>query len=104
MKKISKKTVAPEYGFGSNTSAQRMMNPDGTANVRRIGEPPFQIINIYHSLITMSWGKFILLVLSFYLAVNFLFAGIYYTMPDQDLGGMIYNNTTQKYSRNNTNF
>lgn len=98
MKKISKKTATPEYGFGSFTSAQRLMNPDGTANIRRIGEPRFQIINIYHSLITMSWRKFNFMVLTTYLIVNFLFACIYYfIIPDGELGGMIAQNEVQKF-------
>lgn len=98
MKKISKKATAPEYGFGTNTAGQRLMNADGTANVRRIGEPRFQVINIYHSLITMSWRKFNFMVLCSYVIVNFLFASIYYfVIPDGELGGMIYHNATQKF-------
>ncbi len=98
MKKISRKSAAPEFGFGSNTSAQRLMNPDGTANVRRIGEPRFQIINIYHSLITMSWRKFNFMVLTTYLVINFVFACIYYfIIPDDELGGMIAHNEVQKF-------
>jgi len=98
MKKISKKNTTPEYGFGSNTAGQRLMNADGTANVKRIGEPSFQLINIYHSLITMSWRKFNCMVLCTYVVVNFLFACIYYfIIPDGELGGMIYHNSTQKF-------
>lgn len=97
MKKISKKTDAPEYGFGSNAAGQRMMLPDGTANVRRIGEPRFRIINIYHSLITMSWRKFNFMVLCAYLVLNFLFACIYHIMPEGGLNGMVYQNPTEKF-------
>lgn len=99
MKKISKKTETPEYGFGAHTTGtgQRLMNPDGSANVKRIGEPKFQIINIYHSLITISWMKFNLLVLCAYLFVNLVFACLYHVMPAGDLNGMIYKNDAEKF-------
>ena len=100
MKKIRLNNLTPEYGFGTNAAGkgQRLLNPDGTANVKRIGEPRFQIINIYHSLITMSWRRFIFLVLCSYLLVNLLFAVIYfYLIPDGELGGMIAHNATQKF-------
>ncbi len=73
------------------------MNPDGSANVKRIGEPKFQIINIYHSLITISWMKFNLLVLCAYLFVNLVFACLYHVMPAGDLNGMIYKNDAEKF-------
>ena len=99
MKKISKKSDAPEYGFGTNTTAkgQRLMNPDGSANVHRLGEPRFQIINIYHSLITMSWTKFNLLVLFAYMFVNLIFACMYHITSDVELNGMIYSNPQEKF-------
>lgn len=98
MKRVSRKSAAPEFGFGSNAAGQRLMNPDGTANVKRIGEPRFQIINIYHSLITMSWSKFSFLVFCSYLIINLLFACIYcFIIPDGELGGMIAQNEVQKF-------
>ncbi len=99
MKRVSKRNVAPEYGFGANVTGpgQRLMNPDGTANVKRIGEPGFQVINIYHSLITMSWSKFNLLVFCSYLGINFLFAFLYHIVPGSELNGMIYHNDLEKF-------
>ncbi len=99
MKRVSKKADAPEYGFGANTTGagQRLMNPDGSANVKRLGEPNFQIINVFHSLITMSWKKFNLLVLGAYLFVNILFACLYHVLTDVELDGMIYKNSSEKF-------
>lgn len=99
MKKISKKNITPEYGFGTKAAGigQRLMNADGSANVKRLGEPAFQAINIYHWLLTMSWRKFNLIVLCFYLLFNVLFACIYYVLPHGSLGGMIYETPAEKF-------
>lgn len=74
-----------DIGFGRSATGSRSMNKDGTFNVERTGEPRFRHYEIYHSLITMSWTKFILLIFAAYAAVNFLFAGIYYLMGPEKL-------------------
>lgn len=74
-----------DLGFGKNTTGSRNMNKDGTFNVERVGEPRFRHYEIYHSLITMSWAKFIFLIFFSYTVVNFLFAGIYYVMGPEKL-------------------
>ena len=99
MKKISRKADASEYGFGANTTAkgQRLVNPDGSANVIRLGEPRFQLINIFHSLISMSWTKFNLLVLFAYMLANLFFACLYHITSDVELNGIIYHNSDEKF-------
>lgn len=67
-----------DLGFGTSTGGNRNMNKDGTFNVERAGEPWFRPYEIYHSLITMSWAKFILLVFVTYFLINIIFAVIYY--------------------------
>ncbi len=99
MKKISRKADASEYGFGANTTAkgQRLVNSDGSANVIRLGEPRFQLINIFHSLISMSWTKFNLLVLFAYMLANLFFACLYHITSDVELNGIIYHNSDEKF-------
>src|SRR6266496_2686304 len=70
-----KKSSNDDLGLGTKTD--RNMNKDGSFNVVRLGEPRFRSYEIFHQLITMSWPKFILLILTAYTLVNFLFAGIY---------------------------
>lgn len=74
-----------DIGFGKNTTSTRNMNKDGTFNVERAGEPRFRHYEIYHRLITMSWGKFIFLIFFSYTVVNFFFAGLYYLMGAEKL-------------------
>jgi len=97
--RIRRKEDAPEFGFGSISTSndQRMMNKDGTANVIRLGEPKFSIINLYHSLVTMPWWKFNISVLGIYLITNFLFAVIYYVIDPAGLGGMTFKTETDRF-------
>jgi len=97
--RIRRKEDAPEFGFGSISTSnnQRMMNKDGTANVIRLGEPKFSIINLYHSLVTMPWWKFNISVLAIYMIANLIFAMIYYLIDPSGLGGMTYKTETDRF-------
>lgn len=97
--RIRRKEDAPEFGFGSisTSNEQRILNKDGSANVIRLGEPKFSIINLYHSLVTMPWWKFNIYVLSIYMVVNLLFAIIYYLVDPNGLGGMTFQSETDKF-------
>lgn len=55
-------------------STLRLLNRDGSFNVRRTGRSFFRSLHLYHSLLTMSWTKFHAAVIFSYLAVNLLFA------------------------------
>jgi inward rectifier potassium channel len=78
---IHKRKINPEddLGFGPQPvmKNQPLMNKDGSPNVRRIGLPFFNTANNYHTLITMSWTKFWLMVISAYIVINIGFAFIY---------------------------
>ena len=58
-----------DLGFGSRVSQEsckRLLNRDGSFNVDRTGLSFFQSINLYHSLLTMSWGQFQVVLLLAY--------------------------------------
>jgi inward rectifier potassium channel len=82
-----------DLGFGTKPTAsgQRMLNQDGSFNVIRKGESRFPFYNLYHSLITMRWGRFILLVLGYYTLMNLFFALIYFAVGTHQLAGIIGN-------------
>ncbi len=75
-------TLPPEdkerdLGFGSSLSQRqkfRLLNRDGTFNVKRRQTNVWDTLYSYNSLITMSWPKFLLDVLAVYLLINLLFA------------------------------
>lgn len=99
LSQILNQSPASEFGFGNTTngSGERTLNKDGTANIKRIGEPHFNVVNIYHSLITMSWLNFSILVFGFYFFVNLLFSTLYYIFCPDAIAGMIYTNEAEKF-------
>lgn len=88
---IHKRKINPEddLGFGSQPviKSQPLINKDGTANVKRRGLNLFNTSNNYHTLITMGWTKFWLLVLCGYTVINIIFAFIYLAIGAGGLDG-----------------
>lgn len=78
-----------DVGFGTKiTDAEsRLINKDGSFNIRRVNESFWARVNLYNRLITMSWGQFLTWVIVFYLMTNLLFAGIYMLAGAQNLKG-----------------
>lgn len=71
-----------DLGFGSvvaGQSRQRLLNPDGSFNVRRTGLSFLTSLNLFHTLLTMRWRTFLLLVLALYFASNLIFGAVYAT-------------------------
>ena len=69
-----------DLGFGSvvaGQSGQRLLNQDGTFNVERTGLGRFTSLNLYHTLLAMSWRVFLSLVLLLYFLCNILFGVLY---------------------------
>jgi inward rectifier potassium channel len=66
-----------DLGFGSVVSTEarrRLLNRDGTFNVRRKSLGVLESIPLYHLLLTMTWPSFLGLVGVFYLGLNLAFA------------------------------
>ena len=69
-----------DLGFGAvvaGRSRQRFLNPDGSFNVQRTGLPWLTSLSIYHSVLTMSWSTFLLIVLLLYFVSNVVFGALY---------------------------
>jgi inward rectifier potassium channel len=72
--------VNRDLGLGDRVAQQsraRLLNRDGSFNVRRIGLSFFRSLSLYHHLLTISWTRFFVNVAAFYLVSNLLFAGAY---------------------------
>ena len=77
-----------DLGFGSvvsQESRQRLLNRDGSFNVERRGLPLMQWLSPYHMLLTMSWPRFALLGVAWYVLVNVLFACLYVAVGSDSL-------------------
>ena len=69
-----------DLGFGSvvsRESRQRLLNQDGSFNVQRAGLSFLTSLNLYHTLISMSWKGFIAHTLLLYFFSNIFFGLIY---------------------------
>jgi inward rectifier potassium channel len=88
-KAINKKAnEIKDTGFGTQTPRQRSVNSDGTFNLEKTGLPFFRLDDLYTNLITMSWFKFIPLVILLYVFINILFASTYYLVGVEHLAGV----------------
>lgn len=91
MNSINAKAKADKNtGFGTNASSYggRFVNKNGKANVEKRGMHALQRISWYHTMIDTPGWKFILIILSFYVASNFIFASIYYGIGIEHLNGI----------------
>lgn len=80
-----------DLGFGSvvaRQSRERLLNQDGSFNVRREGLGFFVSLSPYHSLLTMSWGRFLAVLSTVFLCVNLAFGSAYYALGPLALAGL----------------
>ena len=79
-----------DLGFGavvSTGSRKRLLNPDGTFNVRRVGLPWAEAVSLYHSALTLTWTLFVGWVVLIYLGINLLFGALFALSGDAALVG-----------------
>ncbi|HSC39046.1 MAG TPA: potassium channel family protein, partial [Chitinophagaceae bacterium] len=72
----------------ASDNAGRIFTKGGTANIAIRGVPFFRRFSIFRFMLEISFWQFLGVILSFYLFVNFFFAGIYTAIGVQNLGGM----------------
>ncbi len=90
-----------DLGFGAVVSAdskQRLLNKDGSFNVRRRGLRWFESHSPYHLALNASWPRFLIGVIAIYTALNIVFASAFWLCGDgaligassRDLGGSLW--------------
>src|SRR5512140_40622 len=80
-----------DLGFGSivaRESRQRLLNRDGTFNVRREGLGVLQSLSAYHYLLKVSWPKFIGFAALGFVLANGVFACAYAALGSDALHGI----------------
>ncbi|MEN2402694.1 ion channel [Flavobacterium sp. MC2016-06] len=91
LKKINNKAKADNNsGFGTNANSYggRFVNKNGTANIEKRGMHLLRRISWYHTMIDMPNWKFMSILFTFYIAINFIFAIIYYAIGIEHLDGI----------------
>lgn len=81
-------------GFSPNSAAEgsRLVNKDGSNNLRKVGLSVWERYSIYHTLLKMSSKTFLLLVFLYYTITNIVFAFIYLTIGIDKLSGVEVSN------------
>lgn len=82
--------INADLGFGSvvaRESRRRLLNRDGSFNVRRTGLRFWESLSAYHYFLTISWPKFLAYVGAGYVFSNAVFAVIYVLLGDGALAG-----------------
>ncbi|MEO6490415.1 MAG: ion channel [Ferruginibacter sp.] len=100
LKKINTKAqTSASTGFGDNASnyGGRFLRKDGQANIKKTGIGFLERYSWFHSMLAMKRWKFFIIVLSFYIIVNVLFAIVYYLLGPAHLSGMIYSSELERF-------
>jgi inward rectifier potassium channel len=82
--------IPRDLGFGTvaaRESRERFLNRDGTFNVRRKGIRFGAALSLYHSMLTMSWPRFLGTLATGYMAGNVFFALCYIACGPDALSG-----------------
>ena len=82
--------LSEDLGLGgklSERSRVRLLNHDGTFNVRRNDLGPFHPFNVYHTLLSLPVPRLLGLMAGFYVVVNLLFATLYWLAGSDALLG-----------------
>lgn len=79
-----------DLGFGTKITGERvrLINKDGTFNVRRVGDSFLNSVNWYHRLVVLSWSKFFGIIFLFYFLLNIIFASVYLLIGIEHLEGI----------------
>ena len=88
-----------ELGFGSKSYKKtiRFINTDGTINVKRTGSGALNNIDVYHWLIMASRWQLTAVISIGYVAINLLFAVVYYLIGPDYFGGIDSSSEFQKF-------
>lgn len=76
-----------DLGLGEKASSGRFrtLNKDGSFNVTKSNIPFLERTNFFHTLVSMSWLRFIGLIILGYFIVNFVFASVYMLVGVENL-------------------
>jgi inward rectifier potassium channel len=89
---MAKRIKDPGLGSKYDGKTKRLINQDGSFNIKKIGIDS-NIRDTYHSLINMTWAKFLLLALLAIFIINNVFALVYVAIGVEHLKGDIEGDT-----------
>lgn len=94
--------INADLGFGSvvaRESRKRLLNRNGTFNVRREGLGFWESLSAYHYILSLSWPKFIGIVAFIYITLNTVFALGYVACGPEALVGFANQTSTLRFAQ-----
>ena len=91
-----------DLGFGAvvaRESRVRLLNRDGSFNVRRTGLRLWESLSVYHFFLTLSWPRFLSFVVVAYVVTNALFGAVYVLLGDGALAGAEHLDAMHRYAK-----
>lgn len=88
--------VNQDTGFGERSADMggRMVNKDGSFNIRRIGIHVRHRVSNYQNMLTMKRWQFLIVILLVYLLINAVFTALYWLAGPESLQGVDYQQDT----------
>lgn len=86
----SKAKTEINTGFGNNAAdyGGRFFNKTGKPNIETRGVSLLNRISWYHTMLSLPGWKFLTIIFSFYIIINFIFASIYMLIGVENLNGI----------------
>jgi inward rectifier potassium channel len=93
-----KSEINSGFGNNSNSTGGRFINKDGKPNVIKKGVGLLDRYSWYHTFLEMKLWRFGLLLFCIYIGINLVFAGIYYLIGINHLGGVNTGSTFKNFT------
>lgn len=93
---MAKQYKDPGFGAKYGKRTKRIINKDGSFNIKRVGAAS-GVQDLYKTLVTVSWPKFLLGILAIYILVNLVFASIYFCLGTAALSGLENDNVLHHF-------
>jgi inward rectifier potassium channel len=91
--------VNNDTGFGTNADSYggRFINKDGTFNLRKEGMSYLRRYSIFYNMLTQPLWRLALLILTFFILINLVFAAIYMLIGVSQLQGVLGSSSWDKF-------
>ncbi len=85
------------FGSGANSQGARLLGRDGTYNVERTGQAFTDYYSPFHSLVTMTWTNFFLMIFLIFCLTNIIFSILYMFVGFDEFTGFAFNHAPGKF-------
>lgn len=82
--------------FGLGNRVRQLVNKDGTFNIRRVGLR-LSTVNLYQTLVRMTWVKFLSLITVILFMINAAFAVFYFVIGVENFDGMMHQSPYENF-------